>query len=246
MMRNFDKDLFIKNIYFLLKEKELKIGQIEERLGVSTGYFSRLKDSVNANPSIELVCSISELFNISIDRLLYSDLSGLNVGVNYILNAVDILMNKIKNADINWDFISKESFYSQDSISYDYLTGKQCTNQILSAIYRDGTDLKIVYESQILDGSFKLADDIIWFENESDRFYFIKLIDKKMLKENDYFYELYLHTKTEFEGICYANKDENPNIYEAIEKLFLYCKENKNAPKLRKNAKKAFEKLMNK
>ena len=37
----FEKEKLMKNINFLIKRKNMKIGELEAELGVSTGYLSR-------------------------------------------------------------------------------------------------------------------------------------------------------------------------------------------------------------
>ena len=67
----YDKKLFIDNVYFLAKEKDLKIGEIEAACGVSSGYLSRLRQGEkNVAPGADFLLSISAQLSASVDALL--------------------------------------------------------------------------------------------------------------------------------------------------------------------------------
>lgn len=70
-MSTFDKKRCLANIYFLAKEKNIKIGDLESAAGVSAGYLSRInKEESETNPSIELLISVSQTLGVSLDALL--------------------------------------------------------------------------------------------------------------------------------------------------------------------------------
>ena len=48
----FNKQLMLDNISFLLKESEKKIGELESEAGVSAGYISRISKEGNTKPGI--------------------------------------------------------------------------------------------------------------------------------------------------------------------------------------------------
>lgn len=66
----FDRGLFLANIAFLIEESNIKIGELESKIGVSKGYFSR-----QTNPSIEIIMRTAETLNVSVDELLKVNLS---------------------------------------------------------------------------------------------------------------------------------------------------------------------------
>ena len=73
-MASFDKNRCLNNIYFLVKEKNLRIGDLEAGAGVSIGYISRLnKDDSKATPSIEFLVSIADKLDVTIDALIQYD-----------------------------------------------------------------------------------------------------------------------------------------------------------------------------
>ena len=75
-MRKFDSKKCINNIYYLIKDRNMKIGDVEKEVGVSTGYFSRLsKEDNQASPSMETLCALADLLGVSLDSLAFLDLT---------------------------------------------------------------------------------------------------------------------------------------------------------------------------
>ena len=84
-MDGFDIKRIVENIYLLIKEKDLKIGDVESKSGISTGYLSRLKDS-KTNINIESLYKIANYLNVTIDSLVNCDFSELSATEKYMLN----------------------------------------------------------------------------------------------------------------------------------------------------------------
>ena len=108
-MSEFNKDILTNNIAYLLKEKNKKIGELEAVAGVSSGYFSRLKDA-NSKPSIELVYNTANFLNISIDNLINVKLYELSNTDKYILSFIDKLLSDTSNEKLCWQLQSKDFF----------------------------------------------------------------------------------------------------------------------------------------
>ena len=67
-MFQFDKSKCLGNIYHLVKERGLKIGDLEDQAGVSIGYLSRLnKDDNKSTPGIEFLLAVAQVLNVSLD-----------------------------------------------------------------------------------------------------------------------------------------------------------------------------------
>ena len=60
--------LFSFNVRYLAQKKDLKIGDIEHAMGVSTGYISRLSYGTG-NVSLENAYTVSRILNVSLDDL---------------------------------------------------------------------------------------------------------------------------------------------------------------------------------
>ena len=81
----------------------MKIGDVEKMVGVSTGYFSRVsKNQYKASLSIESLVKIANLFEVSIDALLFADFESHNPGDDCLLNLICKLIKLTEGGEINW------------------------------------------------------------------------------------------------------------------------------------------------
>ena len=99
-MASFDKNRCLNNIYFLVKEKNLKIGDLEAGAGVSIGYISRLnKDDSKATPSIEFLVSVADKLDVTIDALIQYDYTTPTASERYVMDFLDRLIQKTASFD---------------------------------------------------------------------------------------------------------------------------------------------------
>lgn len=102
-----ENEKIIENIFTLANNKGIRKGELEEKIGLSKGYLSRLKGK-NELPSTEKMQRISEILGVSLERLLNEDYSDL--GENDILT---------------YDFICKVFDCSKDN----NVVWKECTEE---------------------------------------------------------------------------------------------------------------------
>ena len=58
---DYSKKVLMDNIYYLAKKNNITLGKLEELVGLSAGYLSRLnREDNNSNPSIDVVSSFSK------------------------------------------------------------------------------------------------------------------------------------------------------------------------------------------
>ena len=99
----FDKKRCIENIYAIAKRRGVKIGELEEKAGVSKGYLSRInKDDNNAIPSIELLDSIAGQLNVGIDYLVNFSDAELSPNEQFVYQFIDGLMRKTLSGKLDW------------------------------------------------------------------------------------------------------------------------------------------------
>lgn len=83
--KNFDKYLLFSNIRELLKNSDVKIGEIEKQAGCYPGYMSRLDKKDNTTePSVEFVMTAAKLLNTSMDLMTSCNLTDLNPTDRYL------------------------------------------------------------------------------------------------------------------------------------------------------------------
>ncbi len=99
----FDKKLCIANIYALAKEKGLKIGDIEEKAGVSKGYLSRInKEDSTSMPTIDLLASIADQLGVGIDFLVNFPRGVLSPNEEFVYQFIDKLMRGTVAGKLDW------------------------------------------------------------------------------------------------------------------------------------------------
>lgn len=99
----FDKMRCINNIYALSKERGVKIGDIEEKAGMSKGYLSRVsKPDYQGSPSIEMLDSIAEQLGVGIDFLVNYSPETLSVNEQFVMEFIDKLIQQTFSGKVEW------------------------------------------------------------------------------------------------------------------------------------------------
>ncbi len=109
MSVDFNKQVLFDNISFLVKERGLKIGELETAAGVSPGYISRASKEGGSTPGIEFIVRVADELKVSVDTLLSAKMSEITPTERYIISFLEKL-EKDTNADkLNWNRESAES-----------------------------------------------------------------------------------------------------------------------------------------
>lgn len=111
MAEEFNRQKLMDNIFALIQQKGLKIGEVETEAGISTGYLSRLnKKETDTAPGADIVWRIAKALGVSTDMLIEGNFS--KVTDNYQL--VETFLEKLKNMTeanlIEWDNITEGNF----------------------------------------------------------------------------------------------------------------------------------------
>lgn len=102
-MKEFNKRVCLSNIYFLAKQKGIKIGDLESAAGVSAGYISRLnKPETKTSPSIEVLVTVADMLGVTLDALLQHDFEELTPGEKYMVDFLSKLIEKTTYHDEIW------------------------------------------------------------------------------------------------------------------------------------------------
>lgn len=146
MTSEFNKNILFENISFLLKERGMKIGELENEAGVSPGYISRASKEGNTKPGIDFIMKAAEALNVSIDSLVKLDLSRLTPTEKYLIPFLEKLINDTQNDKLFWQrelpeylngnmphdskgntqhpLFKYKSFYEENEEGYDALTAR--------------------------------------------------------------------------------------------------------------------------
>ncbi len=103
MIKN--NEIFLNNIDCLRQEHGYtKMGEFETNvLGLSTGYFSRLRNIPDSLPSADLLLKLSDIFNVSIDILLSADIREIGKNNKLILRFLEELIRDTIDEKIVWE-----------------------------------------------------------------------------------------------------------------------------------------------
>lgn len=120
MSKNENNAMFVENIYTLAKLYGLKIGEVEDKAGISRGYVSRLKKAgENANVQDDTVKKIADVFGCSAEAILCHDLRNMGKDALYYFDFVLKLYEDTKHGIVVLDvddmtdmklFISEEEY----------------------------------------------------------------------------------------------------------------------------------------
>ena len=107
MDSEFSRQRLVENISTLMQQQKLKVGEVEQRIGISTGYLSKMlkKDTVSA-PSADTIWKLAKVFGVSTDMLIEGDFSGSNENIQYLRSFFSKLKSKTISDEIEWEAIT--------------------------------------------------------------------------------------------------------------------------------------------
>lgn len=196
----------MSNIDFLLKRKEIKIGELESFVGVSTGYFSRIRnsDSDETCPNIDVLTMTANKLDCSLVGLLYSDFAALTDTELFIIDSINNIIKKTARESITWERKSPGVFYS---------SGFPLCVRVKYIINIESD----VFQSKFLGRNVSLAGDVLTFKNANGNFYLVPIKDDS----DDIQYEFYLQTHIgTIKNIINGNSESKEGVVELLESLY--------------------------
>lgn len=199
----YSKTVFLKNLAYLIVKNRIKTGELEERIGVSVGYFSRLKknEDESASLGVDKLCALATELNCSLDSLLFGDLASLSGTEQYVLTALRSIFIKTNRDSFFWEPVDLS-----ESANKDLPFAKQEVN-----FY--GL-LETVYYSLSLKSSIPCVRDSFQMSYSNQSYYFVSFSDG-----DDDCFELLLLTEKRISVICFARKGEKEQLFNAMKSL---------------------------
>lgn len=100
----FNNSQLISNINFLLGKYGLRIGELEQIIGVSPGYISRTaRENPSKKLSIDVVWKLAKLFDIPLEDMLDSEVSVPRDNTGMLSAFIKKLLFQTKTNKIQWD-----------------------------------------------------------------------------------------------------------------------------------------------
>lgn len=121
-----DKKRIVDNISFFAKEQNRKVGEIEEAIGVSQGYLSKLsKPSSKQMPSLETVCRLADLFGVSVNDLIFTDFPIFTKGDRQVHEFLETLIKQTADEETVWELVDyNEAVYNHKNGNDTSVAGK--------------------------------------------------------------------------------------------------------------------------
>ncbi len=175
---DFDNSILVSNITHLAKSNDIRLGELEKMLGISTGYISRTaKENTNKRLSIDVVWKVAQFFSVSIDDLVSHDLR--------LPSETTALLCR---------FIAKLSSQTMmDEIEWTCEGGYMCENSPLlqsMTLLTEEDDGTVVYHPEHMNQSYRwtLFEDVYSCDaiNEGEKLVIIAFQTEKM-KEHHYY-----------------------------------------------------------
>lgn len=98
-MEKYSSTILIKNIDTLCKNHNMRISDLEKECEMSAGYISRIKKS-NKSMSINLLINICNVFSVSIEDILFTEIPRKLTPTEELLNEAHDLLESVY-IDIN-------------------------------------------------------------------------------------------------------------------------------------------------
>ena len=210
----------LKNVFSLIEKQNLKIGEVEEKIGVSAGYLSRLnKDDNTTKISLELVNSLSEVLGTSIDMLCKYDLFGMTPNEVRIIQFVEKLTQETLSNNRKWNRETKNDINAIEIYGNGYTS---------HPLFR-APDGVVLYNSKFAEYSgTTVSGDIFSTHLGNDNWLYLSEVCYSGKFESDY--ELYIcqFVTDEVEGrycmkahpVCGTEAGEATDIYKSIQKMY--------------------------
>ena len=99
----FDRQQLIENINTLIQQKNMRVGDIESAIGISTGYISRLsKEGSTSIPATDVVWKLARYLGVSTDALISGDYSQGRDNLSVLNRFIAKLIVQTEDGTIDW------------------------------------------------------------------------------------------------------------------------------------------------
>ena len=108
-MDGLDKELVFRNIYFLLKLLQVKVGDFEAKAGVSAGYLARASKDDRSKPGGDFLVNAARILKVNLGTLIGVDLTALRNEDEYFIKFMDKIIVETDSGHIDWE--TESAFY---------------------------------------------------------------------------------------------------------------------------------------
>lgn len=146
MNLEFSRQKLAENIMALIQQKKLRIGEVEQQIGISTGYLTKmLKKETDSAPSTDIIWRLSKVLGVSTDMLIEGDFSKATDNLQYMRKFLYRLQSLTDSNELEWDRISisdvNEALRSESPSLPIIVTMDKATNAEAKTTYYQGNEV---------------------------------------------------------------------------------------------------------
>lgn len=227
----FNKKIALSNIDYLLKKQNKKIGELEQKAEVATGYVSRLKKEDNtSNPSIEFLTAAAEYLDIDLNSLISININELSEDDIYINKFINDIEKKTDSYQVHW---RKQSIKElKKTSSTNDLRHPLFTNWCKYDEFHEPAYYYIKYESQSHPDDEFNVNGCFYYINIPGGRVFITSVGADSYKDEIQMHELYIIKNDMPTLLAYWKSDEENVFGDRIKRLYEKAKNSESHPKL--------------
>lgn len=238
MTNEFNKQLMLDNISFLLKEFGKKIGELETDAGVSPGYISRISKEGNTKPGIEFIMKVADSLNTSMDTLLNVDLAELTPTERYLVSFLEKLNNNTLDDKLDWN---RESADRLNRAETDINGNPDHPLLSYETFYEEGEDdypnevSRVVFVSNAFDCRTYINGDCFYLRLKNGSILYLMNISKSVHKVNDpdaFAKEIWMYTPGTGANFLCSNRDTS-SLAALVDKLYTTVSERMKHPRIK-------------
>ena len=188
MMKEFNKQLMLDNVSYLLKETGKKIGELETESGVSTGYISRISKDEKTKPGIDFIMNVADSLKVSINTLLNVDLTAMTPKERYLLSFLKKLNKDTIDDKLDWNRESADQLNRTETNKYGHVDHPLLS---LETFWEEGESdypeevTRVVFVSNSFDCGTYISGDCFNLRLKNGSFLYLMNIQKTVHRIND-------------------------------------------------------------
>lgn len=147
----FDNTHLIGNINYFLRKNNLRMGELEQLIGVSAGYISRTaKENAAKKLSIDVVWKLARFFGVDVRSMIETDLMVPHSNAKMVVKFLDKLCYQTEQNEIKWENLGGAMCYLDEALRRSGLFSEE----------EDGTVVYFANDHMNPEYKFTLADDV--------------------------------------------------------------------------------------
>jgi len=249
MTDEFNKQIMLDNISFLLNESGKRIGELETEAGVSAGYISRITKEEKMKPGIEFIMKVAESLNISIDTLLNVDLGEMTPTERYLVSFLEKLNKDTLDDKLDWNVETADELNRMETDMNGYVEHPLFNHETFyeesECEYPDEVS-RVVFTSRSFGCRTAVKGDCFNLRLKNKSFLYIMNISKSVHNVNDsdaFAKEIWMYTPEVGTSYLCSNKDVSP-LAILVENLHLTISERMKHPRIKNELKYIIDSFM--